>query len=134
MELTLDELVPYIRKNVPQSKAIKHMIADEKARIVRFDWQGRHFVVRTTLQTFELKQTRLFMTGASTLLQLLLLTKTSQQSIVSELVEKLDEATNLLKGGGVRPEDQQKGVALLQPIKSTLERMTGNRSKMKKAA
>ena len=133
MDLTLDELVPYIRKNVPQSKTIRNMVADQKARIVKFDWQGRHFVVRTSLQTFELKQSRLFATGASTLLQLLLLTKTSQQSIIFELVEKLDEAMNLLKGKDGLSSDIQKGLTLLQPIKATLERMSGHGSKKKAA-
>ena len=128
MELTLDDLVPYLRKNVPQPKAIKHMVADQKAKIVKFEWQGRHFVVRTSLQTFELKQTRLFVTGASGLLQLILTTKTSQQTVVSDLVEKLDEAMNLLKG------DEQKGVTLLGPIKATLGRLAGKRSKAQKAA
>ena len=85
MEMTLDELVLYLRKNVPQSKAIKQSVVDEKAKIVKFEWQGRHFVVRTTLQTFELKRTSLFVTGTSTLLQLILTTKTSQQTVIGEL-------------------------------------------------
>ena len=133
MELTLDDLVPYIRKNVPQSKAIKNMVADQKARIVRFDWQGRHFVVRSSLQTFELKQSRLFATGASTLMQLILMTKTSQQTSIGELVEKLDEAINLFGGKDSLTSDTQKGLTLLQPIKATLGRMAGNRSKKKAA-
>ena len=60
MEMTLDELVLYLRKNVPQAKLIKHLVVDQKAKVVQFEWQGRHFVVRTSLQTFELKKTSLY--------------------------------------------------------------------------
>ena len=125
MEMTLDELVLYLRKNVPQAKAIKQLVVDEKAKIVRFEWQGRHFLVRPTLQTFELKRTSLFVTGTSVLLQVILTTKTSQQTVIGDLVVKFDEALNLMNG------DVQKGLALLQPIKSTLGRMVGKRSKAK---
>ena len=128
MEMTLDELVLYLRKNVPQAKAIKQLVVDKKAKVVQFEWQGRHFVVRTTLQTFELKRTSLFVTGTSTLLQLILTTKTSQQTVIGDLVEKFDEVLNLLKG------DVQKGLTLLQPIKSTLGRMVGKRAKAKRPA
>ena len=121
--MTLDELVQYLRKNVPQAKAIKHLVADEKAKVVKFEWQGRHFVVKTTLQAFELKRTSLFVTGTSTLLQQILTTKTSHQTIIGEIVDNFDEALNLLKG------DVQKGLTLLQPIKSKLGRMAGKRPK-----
>ena len=133
-EMTLDELVLYIRKNVPQPKAIKHLVSDEKAKIARFEWQGRHFVVQSTLQTFELKKTSLFITGTSMLLQVILTTKTSQQTVIGDLVEKFDEAMNLLKAVNVRPEDVQKGLTLLQPIKATLGRMAGQSKKKKSVA
>ena len=132
--MTLDELVLYIRKNVPQPKAIKHLVSDEKAKIARFEWQGRHFVVQSTLQTFELKKTSLFITGTSMLLQVILTTKTSQQTVIGDLVEKFDEAMNLLKAVNVRPEDVQKGLTLLQPIKATLGRMAGQSKKKKSVA
>ena len=124
-EMTVDELVEYLRKNVPQAKAIKQLEPDEKAKIVKFEWQGRHFVVQTTLQTFQLKRTTLFVTGTSMLLQQILTTKTSHQTVIGELVEKFDEVLNLLKG------DAQKGMTLLQPIKTTLGRMAGKRKKKK---
>ena len=126
--MTLDELVIYLRKNIPQSKAIKHLVADEKAKIVKFEWQGRHFVVQPTLQTFELKKTSLYVTGTSMLLQVILTTKTSQQTVIGDLVDKFDEALNSLKG------DQQKGLALMHPIKATINRMAGSKSKAKKLA
>ena len=87
MEMTLDELVLYVPKNVPQAKAIKHLVVDQKAKVVQFEWQGRRFVVRTSLQAFELKKTSLYVTGTSVLLQQVLTSKTRNQTIIGELVD-----------------------------------------------
>ena len=122
MNMTLDELVPYLRKNVPQSKAIKNLVADQKAGVVTFEWQARRFAVRTSLETFEMKQTRLFVTGASGLLQVILASKTRHQTVVGELVDKLDEALDVVK------KDQQKAMTLLQPVKTKLAALAGKRT------
>ena len=127
MDITLDELAPYIRKNLPQSKSIKHLVVDDKAKIVIFEWQSRRFAVKPTLQTFELKGNRLFITGASSLLQMILATKTRNQTIIGEIVETLDEINGMFNS------QQDNAMKLLQTVKATLARLAGCKSVKKKA-
>jgi len=128
MTLTLEDLVQYLRKNVPQPKAIKHMVADDKAKVITFEWQSRRFAVQTSLQTFELKGTGLFITGASSLLQLILTTKTRNLTVIGELYDTLSESMNLLNG------DQKKGLSLLQSVKTSLARLSGKQVQKKTPA
>ena len=67
MTLTLPELVVYIRQTVPQSKAIVHLEIKEAMEAVTFDWQGRQFLVKPSLQVLETKNSKLYITGASIL-------------------------------------------------------------------
>ncbi len=116
---TLEELVHHIRKTVPQSKRITHMASDQKAGAVMFDWQSRKFAVKKSLQVFEMKGPRLYITGASTLLQANLEARVQNQKVIANIVEKIQQAENLVES------DSPQGLSLLQSVKQTMEKLLG---------
>ena len=81
MPLTLEELPAYISTTIPKPRSITKMEVKSECSAVTFHWQGRTFLVRTSLQVFELKGKSLFVTGASTLAQAVLMRKTSQEKV-----------------------------------------------------
>lgn len=116
---TLDELVQYVRRTVPQPKLIKHMIPDEKAGVVIFEWQSRKFAVRKSLEVFEVKNNRIFVTGASGLMQAALTTKNRNQSVINTIIETLQQVEGQMR------DNQPKALALLDSVKKTLQRQIG---------
>lgn len=128
MTHTLEELVQYVRRTIPQSKAIKHLTADDKAQVITFEWQSRRFAVRTSLQTFEMKGQRLFITGASGLLENLFTSKAKNNAVLTEVNE------TLLQVEGQMRDDEKRGLDLLQSVKTTLAKLAGKPAHSKKPA
>jgi len=116
---TLDELVQYLRRTVPQAKLIKHMLPDEKAGVVTFEWQSRRFAVRKSLEVFEVKGNRIFVTGASGLMQAALTTKNRNQSVINAVIETLEQVEGQMR------DNKPKALALLDSVKKTLQRQVG---------
>lgn len=126
MTQALEELVQYIRQTVPQSKQIKHLTVDEAAKVVTFEWQSRRFAVHISLRTFELKGTQLFVTGASGLMQDLLIRKVNNREVIGEVMKTLQEIEGRVK------DNQQQAMDLLQTVRRTLEKRVPNRPSEKK--
>jgi len=122
MPQTLEELTLYIRQTIPQPKSILHLKPVAEADAVRFVWNGREFLVRTSLQTLEIKNNNLFVTGSSMLMQIALTGKTRIEKVLGAVVENIQRAEEFV---GI-PADRAKGITLLSGVKQTLRKLIGN--------
>lgn len=128
MTHTLEELVQFVRRTIPQAKAIKHLTANDEAQVITFEWQSRKFAVRTSLQTLEMKGQKLFITGASGLLQNLFMSKAKNNTVIAEVNEVLQQVE------GQMHENQKTGLELLQTVKGTLAKLAGKSLTKRKPA
>lgn len=116
---TLEELTQYIRETLPQPKSILHMRPMTEAGAVSFAWNGREFVVKNSLQALEIKNDKLFITGASMLMQLALVKRNKNEKVLGAVVENLRQAEELLNN----PLRREQGLTLLGTVKSSLKRL-----------
>ena len=112
----LDELIQYIRRTLPQPKAILQLKAHTDGAYVTFQWNSRSFLVRQNLQVLEVKSGKVFMTGASALMQSALLVKNYHQKTIEGIVEDLNQVREMVTGGYRK--DQ--GLKLLDGVKNTV--------------
>jgi hypothetical protein len=117
MPETLEELTVYLRETLPQPKAISHLKPLAEAGAMRFMWNGREFVVKPTLQTMEIKDNKLLLTGASTLMQLVLMGKTRNERVLGAVVENIRQAEEMINN----PATRSRGLTLLATVKATLK-------------
>ena len=117
----LDELIVYLRRTLPQPKAIQQLKANEEGNYVTFQWNSRSFLVRQNLQVLEIKSGRVFITGASTLMQSTLMVKNHHQKAIEGIVEDLSQAEEMING----PYRRDQGLRLLDGVKKTLARLSG---------
>lgn len=115
----LDDLTQYIRKTLPDQKALANLRANPQAGVVEFTWHARHFVVKMSLEVFELKGQTLLITGASMLISAALRTKDKNTKVVEAVIETLHAAEDNMRGSADR------GLALLTEVKRTLSRLAG---------
>ncbi|MBI2947239.1 MAG: hypothetical protein HYY23_06305 [Verrucomicrobia bacterium] len=115
----LDELTQHIRKILPDQKAMSNLRTNPQANVVEFTWHARHFVVRPTLDVFELKGQTLLITGASMLIQAALRTKDKNTKVIEAVIETLHAAEDNMRG------NPDRGLALLSEIKKTLSKLAG---------
>lgn len=121
MITNLDELIFYLKKTLPQPKAIQQLKSNEEGSFVTFQWNSRNFLVRQNLQVLEIKSGRVFITGASTLMQSTLMVKNHNQKAIEGIVEDLGQAEEMINGSYRK--DQ--GLRLLDGVKKTLARLSG---------
>ena len=124
----LSDLVQYIRRILPDQRHLTHVHQNKEANIVEFTWHSRHFVVKPTLEAFELKGKTIMVTGASQLMQAALRTKDRNTKIVGALLETIRSAEDNMR---VHPE---KAYALLKQVKATLLRLAGKPDSARHAA
>ena len=117
----LDELIQYLRRTLPQPKAIQNLKANEQGSYVTFQWNSRSFLVRQNLQVLEVKSGKVFITGASTLMQSALLVKNHHSKAIEGIVQDLQQAEEMITGSYRR--DQ--GLRLVDGVKKTLARLAG---------
>ena len=115
----LSDLVQYIRRILPDHRHLTHVHQNKEADIVEFTWHSRHFVVKPTLEAFELKGKTIMVTGASQLMQAALRTKDRNTKIVGAVLETIHAAEENMR---VHPD---KAFVLLKQVKSTLLRLAG---------
>jgi hypothetical protein len=115
----LDQLTLHIRKVLPDQKAMSNLRPNPQGNVVEFTWHARHFVVRPTLDVFELKGQTLLVTGASMLIQAALRTRDKNTKSVEVVIETLRVAEENMRGS------RDRGLALLSEIKKTLSKLTG---------
>lgn len=116
---TLEELTQYIRETLPQPKSILHMRPMTEAGAVSFAWNGREFVVKNSLQALEIKNDKLFITGASMLMQLALVKRNKNEKVLGAVVENLRQAEEMINN----PLRREQGLSLLGTVKSSLKRL-----------
>lgn len=119
--MTLQELTQYIRETVPQAKAIAHLQIRESMDAVTFGWQGRDFLVKPSMQVLEMKNNNLYITGASMLLQSVLLKRDSNQKVIESILEVLYQVEDLI----LVKHQTEAGLKLLTNAKATMRRLAG---------
>ena len=124
----LSELVQHIRRILPDHRHLTRMHENKEADIVEFTWHSRHFLVRPTLDAFELKGKTIMVTGASQLMQAALRTKDRNTKIVGAVLETIHAAEENMR---VHPD---KAFALLKKVKTTLLRLAGKPDAARQAA
>jgi hypothetical protein len=123
MITTLDELAQYIRKTIPNPKAILNLQPKNAMGAVTFYWHGVEFLVKPTLQVMEIRGNNLYITGLSTLLQVVLLRSNQDEKGIESALASINEAEDL-----IRVKNQPKaGAKLLQVAVDTLKRVIGKR-------
>jgi hypothetical protein len=115
----LDELTQYIRQTLPQSKAILNLRAEEKSDVVRFTWNSREFVVKKSLEVLEVRGRNVYITGASMLLQTVLMKRDRNEKILEAVVATLSEVEGMVRT------NSERGLALLGTVKQTLGKLAG---------
>ena len=90
-----------------------------QAGVVEFTWHARHFVVKPTLDVFELKGQTLLITGASMLISAALRTKDKNTKIVEAVIETLHAAEENMRASPDR------GLSLLTEVKKILGKLAG---------
>lgn len=114
---TLDELELYLRKVMPQWKSVQGLRKNSQSGFIDFKWNGHHFAVKPSLESFELKDNKLYITAGSLLLQSALLSRTGNEQKIAAACEVLEKAEDLV---ATRPED---GLTLVGSVKKTIQNM-----------
>lgn len=109
----LDPLGIRVKEVLPQSKAISDWKCEAEG--VTFSWKNGRFLVRKSLNVFELKNNRVMITGSSLLIQFLLKTREKNTKVASLAIDLLKEAETLLKQS-----KHSEALKLLQPLKKPL--------------
>ena len=118
---TLSELAAYVRQTVPDPKSILHLKVNDKMGAVTFIWHGVEFVVKTSMHVFEVRGYNLYITGISTLLQVVLMRRNANEKVPEAALKTIEEAEDL-----IRVKNQhQPGVKLIASVRDTLARMIG---------
>ncbi len=86
MEVKPEELNNLIHSRMPSAKDIKGLRVENG--VAQFNWQGRHFAVKPTLETFEMKGDKLFITGMSILIQAALVTSVRNMETVAPSLKR----------------------------------------------
>lgn len=117
--MNLEELPVHIRNVMPAAKTIQVIEKLSKANAVKFKCHKKEFIVRSNLQTFELKRGKdLFITGMSSLIQSILASKTNIDKSIEDIKDGLEEAEKCVTRGQVT-----KGMIALEPVKQILHRL-----------
>lgn len=111
----LNDLIQFIRETVPQPKEIQHLQIKDPPGVASFRWHQRDYIVKPSLQVFELKGKDVFITASSMLLQTAFLRKRATAKILGIAIETLQQVE-----GFVNSRSTEKGVVLLASVKKTL--------------
>ena len=118
---SLDELAQYIRQTVPDPKSILNLQIKEKTGAVVFIWHGVEFLVKPSMHVFEVRGYNLYITGISTLLQVVLMRRNQNEKVLENALETIEQAEEL-----IRVKNQtQSGVKMLGAVRETLGKMVG---------
>jgi hypothetical protein len=114
----LSELSDYIRKNVPYPKAIMSLRVQEQAGGVVFIWQGVEFLVKQSMEAFEVRGNNIYITGLSLLLQTALRKGDQEEHRIVKVIEALSDAENF-----ARDNQPKKAGDLVRGARDFLRRM-----------
>jgi hypothetical protein len=144
--VNLESLAQYIYKTLPLPETIAHLDLNIWHEVVQFSWEGRRFVVKPSLETFELKGHSLFVTAASILVQTILVKQKKHTKVGEEIIDALKQVEYLLLAPRLEPlvtimylsagnrtkralfpSRIDAAVALLESVKRTVQRLLQSR-------
>lgn len=118
---SLSDLTKFIRETIPDPRSIMNMQSKEKMGAVTFIWHGVEFLVKPSLHVFEVRGYQLFITGISTLLQMVFMRRTRHEKLFEETVETITQAEDL-----IRVQNKfREGMQLLGAVRETLNKIAG---------
>lgn len=123
MNEKLEELARFIRETLPQPKAILNLQLKDPPGVVTFRWHQREFLVKPSLEVFEIKGKNIFITGASMLIQTAFLKKKKLETVIGAATETLHQVEEFFKGSQF-----EKGATLLVSVKKALVGLGGRPS------
>lgn len=119
----LEELAHYIRRTLPQSNNNMSLELNAAAGAIQCRWHTREFIVKPSLEVFELRGLSLFVTGASILLQSVLAKQRKNARVFDEVVLSILKAEELLQRSRT-----ETALALLKLVKRTMRKQFWSRS------
>ena len=114
----LEDLARYIRENVPQAKAITHLETKESMKAVTFKWNSTEFLVRNTLEVFQVKEEKIYITASSMLMESVLRSANRIDQVLGASVESIEQAMEFFKKS-----EPEKATRLLDPVKKAIRRL-----------
>jgi hypothetical protein len=118
----LTNLVAHIRETLPDPKAILNVKVLERLGAVTFYWHGVEFLVKPSFEVMELRGNNIYITGLSSLLQLILSRKNHNGRIVENMLARINQVEELIQS----KEETESAVRVLGSVKQTLTRMLAN--------
>lgn len=115
----LTTLANHIREALPDSKSIVNLKVQSQLGVVTFYWHGVEFLVKPNLQVLELRGNNVYITGLSTLLQLILARRTQHERIVESVLARINQVEDMIQS----KEQAASAVRVLGSVKDTLLKM-----------
>ena len=117
---TCETLAAHVRESLTPSSGLTGLKAHETHGFVSFRWYDRDFVVKKSMEVFEVKGQNLFVTGGSILLQAVLAKADYDPKIVETLVSSIRQVEDL-----IADDDQRdSGFKLLSTVRDTLKKLS----------
>ena len=117
----LPDLVKFAKETIPDPRSIMNMQIKEKIGAVTFIWHGVEFLVKPSLHVFEVRGYQLYITGISTLLQVVFMRRTKNEKMFEEAAEAINQAEDLF-----RVQDKfREGMQLLGTVRESLGKLVG---------
>ena len=113
-----EELAEFVRQNIPQLKSVSQLKVNAASQTISFKWNSIEFLVRQTLEVYQVKGTTVEITAASLLMQALLQTTSRVQKMMEVVVESLGQSQDFLKRNEIG-----KGMELLTPAKRAIAKL-----------
>ena len=122
---TLEQLAHYVQRSIPEPRALAAITPHERNDYVSFRWHSTQFVIKKTLQVFEVKGQCLFVTGSSMLMQSAFIKIEHTERILSTIVDCMRQVQTLVGNG----DDVALGLKLLSGIKHSLRKLADSDGK-----
>ena len=118
---SLEQLAQYVQRTIPEPRALAALKVHEQSNYVAFQWHSTQFVIKKSMQVFELKGHDIFVSGLSVLMQAALMRTERNERVISVILESMLQVQNLVANG----EDVASGLKLLSGIKQSLKKLAG---------
>jgi hypothetical protein len=118
-ENQLNDLTAHIKLALPDPKAILNLKILDSLGVVTFYWHGVEFLVKPSMQVLELRGNNVYITGLSTLIQLVLARRSQNAKIVESVLTRINEVEEIIQS----KERTESAVRVLGSVKEALTRM-----------
>lgn len=123
---TCEQLIQHVRRNLGSSNALAYMKAHEQHGFVSFRWYERDFVIKRSLEVFEVKGQNLFASGASMLMHTVLKRAEIDTFSVEGIVNSIRTAEDMIAD----EEKRGSGFKLLASIKTALKKLANSKAEL----